>query len=76
MRESNKMTSNKPVYIIDRIVEGIAIIRKYESDPDVAAEHDVFYCGAVNADEMLATDRARMEVLGWRENEDSWSIFV
>lgn len=63
---------------IERIMKGMEIIRKYETDPyPCAAEHDVFYCGSYETREkMTAFERALMDTYGWIKLEDSWGFFT
>jgi hypothetical protein len=62
---------------IDRIVRGMQIIRKYETDPyPCAAEHDIFYCGSYETrEQMTEEERALMDTYGWIESEDSWAFY-
>lgn len=63
---------------IDRIIRGMLIIQKYETDPHpCAAEHDVFYCGSYATREQMTEDERRlMQVYGWGEEYDSWRFFT
>lgn len=60
---------------IERFLRGIQIIMKYESDPDIAAEHDVFCCGSVDY-KMSDEDELEMSRLGWFEECDSHAFYV
>lgn len=63
---------------IERIIKGMEIIRKYESDPyPCAAEHDVLYCGSFETfQQMTEEERAAMARYGWIEMDDSWGFFT
>jgi len=59
-------------------IEGVAIIGKHspeEDDWNLCSEHDQIWFGAYEwvTDEK---DIARLEELGWFEDEDSWSCFT
>ena len=59
------------------LLEGLAIIAKYEPNADVAAEHDILYVGSIaTREQMTEGERTRMEELGWREDTDSWAHFT
>lgn len=64
---------------IDRIVEGLQLIQKYDPKASTSAEHDVFYGTAeylkVRA-LMTPEEAARMNVLGWLEHEGAWGTFT
>lgn len=63
---------------IERIIRGMEIIRKYETDPyPCAAEHDVLYCGSYETrNQMTEEERALMDTYGWFEMDDSWGFFT
>lgn len=63
---------------VERIIRGIEIIRKYESDPyPVAAEHDILYCGSYETrEQMTEEERDQMDIYGWTEVDDSWGFFT
>ena len=58
-------------------IEGVAIIGKYAPGDKygICAEHDQLWFGSYDCvtDEK---DSARLEELGWFEDEDSWSCFT
>ncbi len=60
-----------------RFIEGLQIINKYENDPQIAAEHDIFYCGDYDAsyNKMSESEYKRMHILGWFAAEDSWAFY-
>lgn len=60
---------------IEKFLRGIQIIMKYESDPDIAAEHDIFYCGSTDH-KMSDEDEREMARLGWFEGFDSHAFYV
>ena len=61
---------------MNRILEGLKIIEKYEPDFDTCAEHDTIYAGSYNPGKMTKEEMAEMEKLGWFESEDSWQHFT
>lgn len=62
---------------VDRILAGIALIRKYEPHADIAAEHDVLYFGSyATVDQMTAAEQQQMEAWHWHEDSDSCAHFV
>lgn len=63
---------------IDRLIGGIQIIRKYETDPyPCAAEHDVLFCGSyATREQMTEEERVLMAKYGWHEEYDSWEFFT
>lgn len=58
-------------------IEGVAIIGKYQEKNNygVSVEHDQLWFGSFDSvtDEK---DKARLEELGWFEDEDAWSCFI
>jgi len=66
----------QPKSKIDCVIDGIAIIRKYQPNPDISAQNEVIYCGKYNRDDMEEGDRNLMYVWGWREERESWRIYV
>ncbi len=61
---------------IEKLIEGLQIIAKYQPEGEVSVGHDVFYAGDYNPDEMTDEDKATLEALGWGEEYDSWYHFV
>ena len=64
---------------LERLMEGLKIIQKYEPDTEVAAEHDVLYCGGETAKNTITTeDAVRLEELGWHwsDSYDCYAKFV
>jgi hypothetical protein len=63
---------------IRELADGLAILRKYDPDGDVAAEHDIVYAGHAEDFTLTADDASRMEELGWFVDDeyDSWARFV
>lgn len=64
---------------IDCILEGIAIIRKY--DPDewlIQPAHDTIYAGnyELTYAQMTEDEHKLMAALGWFEDEGSWAIYT
>jgi hypothetical protein len=54
-------------------MERMAIIRKYQTDPNIAADHDVIYCGDFGIiEQMTETERIMMEAWGWKKGDDGW----
>ena len=63
--------------LIDRILNGIALIRKYEPNADFSAEHDTIYFGSYETrEQMTAEEQAQMDEWLWLEEYDSWAHFV
>lgn len=63
---------------VECLMEGLACIRKYDPECDIAAEHDIFYAGdyAKTALQMTEAERAVMGGLGWFEKDDGWALYV
>jgi hypothetical protein len=60
----------------DRILAGMALIRKYEPQAEASAEHDVLYFGVYNP-EVMTNDEARlMKSWGWIDEYDSWAHYT
>lgn len=61
-----------------RFLRGLAIISKYETDPDFAAAHDCFYFGSYEKTIALMTDDEMREMFAynWTEDQDSWVFFT
>lgn len=62
---------------VDRIIEGLQILRKYSKGWDTAAAHDIFY-GPGEASQVSAEDAAALDALGWHidKDNDSYAIFT
>ena len=61
---------------MNRILEGLKIIEKYEPEFDTCAEHDTLYAGNYAPEKLTDEERVKMEELGWFESEDSWKHFT
>lgn len=61
-----------------RFLKGLAIISKYDADPSLAAEHDVFYFGDYESSiaQMTEDEQSAMFSYNWIELEDSWAFFT
>ena len=61
----------------ERFMKGLALICKYDPDPDFAAEHDIFYFGdfALTFDKMTDDEQHAMFTYNWTEAEDAWAFF-
>lgn len=70
--------TNHNIPQLDRLIRGIEIIRKYETDPfPCAAEHDVFFCGGYETRaQMTEEERKLMEEYGWHNEYDSWAFYT
>ena len=71
-------TPDYTILQIDRLVKGMEIIRKYETDPyPCAAEHDVLYCGAFETRKrMTKEERVLMDTYGWHEDNEAWAFYT
>lgn len=63
--------------MIDDIINGINIIRKYTKDKWLSAEHDIVYFGSYEEtfDKMTDEERRQMEKMNWVEEYDSWAHY-
>lgn len=63
---------------IDRLIEGLTIIKKYEPNSDFSAAHDEFYAGGEKYDEYSEEDKQRLEVLGFMYDKSlpSFMVFI
>jgi len=61
---------------MNRILEGLKIIEKYEPNFDTACEHDTLYAGNYAPEKLTEDERKKMEELGWFEQEESWTHFT
>lgn len=59
---------------IAELIEGLQIIAKYQSDEGLDIHDDALFAGRYEPEKMSEEDRARMEELGWTEEEESWMI--
>lgn len=61
----------------DRVLAGMALIRKYEPHATLAAEHDAIWFGSYDtAERMTEAERQLMDAWNWHEDTDSWHHFV
>ena len=61
---------------MNKILEGMNIIAKYEPEAHMYAGHDQIWFGRYIPEEMSVEDEDRLKLeLGWFEAEDSWSHF-
>jgi hypothetical protein len=68
--------SKKKLNKIDRMIEGLTIIKKYEPDASFGAQHDVLYTGGDKWEEYTEEDRNRLEELGFFYDEDEDSLLI
>ena len=61
----------------EKIMRGIEIILKYDSNADVCAAHDEIFCGHWTYEKMSDDDKVKMDALGWEISVDeSWRMLV
>jgi len=69
----------KAVGKVDRIYDGLTLMKKYHSNIRYAVGRNQIWCG-VDFDESVAEmsdeDVRSMAEMGWFQDEDSWSHFV
>lgn len=53
---------------IDEMIEGLIILKKYNSCANIGADHDIIYCSAGT---MSQEDQAALDGLGWFVDEES-----
>lgn len=60
---------------IQKVMEGLQILAKYDAGGEMAAEHDIIYAG--NA-EVSEEDAKKLEELGWHKDGeyDCWARFT
>ena len=63
---------------MNRILDGLNIIARYEPEFDASAEHDIFYAGDVLPEKFTSEELAKLEELGWSWDTDcdSWYHFT
>ena len=61
---------------MNRILEGLKIIEKYEPDFDTCAEHDIIFAGNYAPELLTEDEKIKMEELNWFEQEESWAHFT
>jgi len=61
-----------------QILNGVALIQKYEPDADFHGEHDELYFGTydVSASQMTPEELAQMEEWGWTHYEETWRHYA
>ncbi len=63
--------------IIDRLLTGAKIIRRYQSSADIATGHDCIFFGNYDTrEEMKLDEQQQMEDLGWYEDEEAWTLNI
>lgn len=66
--------------ILEKILEGLKIIHKYEPNTMVGCEHEVIYAGTrVSVEDMTEEEKTRMQIqLGWQWNDefDCWERYL
>lgn len=78
MIDPDTVEVDRTVPSIERIMRGLAIIRKYTEEKYMAAEHDIIYFGSYDDTLALMTeeDQRTMFACGWVKSEDAWAFFV
>ncbi len=71
----------KTVYTagVDRMYDGLTLIKKYHDGISYAVGHDQIWCGVgfeKSVSKMSVKDVRAMAEMGWFESEGSWSRFV
>ena len=61
---------------IPNLIEALAIIAKQEPEAWVNVGHDEIFIGEYNPEKHTPEDLARLDELGWFEDEDAWGHFV
>lgn len=63
---------------MNKILDGMNLIAKYEPDATCSAKHDVLYFGSYEDTylQMTEEERKQMEEWGWFEEEESWTHFT
>jgi len=63
---------------MQKVLQGLKIIEKYEPESDFRAEHDEIYCGGTPPDKMSHQDTQKMNALNWHWNEleECWGKFT
>ncbi|NDJ20971.1 hypothetical protein GS682_04790 [Nostoc sp. B(2019)] len=61
-----------------RFVMGVEIIRRYELDAEMSANHGFIYVGnyELSHTKMMPLEKQMMKALGWVEADESWSFYV
>lgn len=62
---------------MNRVIEGLNIIAKYDPDSEIRFEHDHVWFGDYEktVSQMTEAELEKLELLGFSEDEDSWSTF-
>lgn len=61
--------------IVDRLISGIKIIRKYDPDADIGIGHEVIFFGSYELfDEMTLDEQQCLQDWGWHEYEESFAF--
>jgi len=64
---------------MEKVYQGLAILLKYAPDGqrDLAADHDVIYCGPGDDVKISPEDKKELKRLGWffSKEFDSWTKF-
>lgn len=70
--------ARKDVAYEDRVLAGILLIRAFEPDAMIVAEHDQIWFGQYErtSEQMREGERELMTAWGWFEDADGWSHFV
>ena len=60
---------------MNKLLEGLKIIEKYDLDFCACAEHDIIYAGGGDLP-ITTEDKIKLDELGWFTSEDSWACFT
>lgn len=71
------LTKSKATNLI-RFIMGVEIIRRYDPDTEMSANHGFIYIGnyQFSYSKMMELDKVKMEALGWVEGDENWAFFV
>ncbi len=63
---------------IDKLIEGLNILAKYEAEGNVEPGHDEIWGPGPSSDKMTPEDKVRLEELHWMWDEESegWFVFT
>ena len=64
----------------ERVMKGLQIFLKYDTEADVCAEHDIIYAGVGRKvqENLSPEDQKELKNLGWHfdKESESWAKFV
>lgn len=74
------MATNIFQEIIDSVIEGITILRKYDEKCSIGGEHDVIWCHVEDGwNKVSDPDKDRLKKIGWiqeNEGDNSWQCYI